>query len=324
MDEVHHSGAPEFSKVFDITARYRLGLSATPERAWDDAGNQAIFDYFGPQVFEYDISDAIRDGVLTQYQYLIHSVALSYGERQRFREISHQIATTLGAARSHYPSLNLKPLPKVLDFLDRVDRDLGTRLRTLYLARVGIVKKADAKKDALREIVRNHELKRCLVYCNDLDHLEECRRIIFDEGFEAMEFSSKVDAKERTTVKENFAKETVGNKFLVAVRCLDEGVDIPVCDSAILISSSRSTREFIQRRGRVLRKHPSKKISTIHDILVLPFTKVDDAYVLSSSEYDFVEAELRRVGEFAENALNKKEIKINELYQLFRRFLQDD
>ena len=320
VDEVHHSGAPEFSNVFGIQARYRLGLSATPERAWDDIGNQAIFDYFGPPVFEYDISDAIRDGVLTEYQYLLHPVALTYEERERFKEISHQIATMLGTARSRYPSLKLKSIPEVLEFLSRADEKLATRLRNLYLTRVGLVKKAGNKKEALREIVRNYELKRCLVYCNDLEHLEECRRIIFEEGYEAMEFSSEVDVKERTAVKESFARETTGNKFLVAVRCLDEGVDLPVCDSAILISCSRSTREFIQRRGRVLRRHHSKSISTIHDILVLPFTKAQDAYALSPSEYDFVDAELRRAEEFSKNALNRENIRTDELRALFRKY----
>jgi len=320
VDEVHHSGAPEFSKIFEIQAKYRLGLSATPERAWDDVGNQAIFDYFGPEVFQYDISDAIKDGVLTQYRYLLHPVALTSEERQRFSEISHQIVVTLGAARTNYPVLRLKSIPEVLEHLDRVDKDLANRLRNLYLSRVGLVKKAKAKKDALREIVRNHDLKRCLVYCNDLDHLEECLRVIFDEGYEAIEFSSRVDAKERTTVKETFAQETTDNKFLVAVKCLDEGVDLPVCDSAVLVSCSRSTREFVQRRGRVLRKHPSKNVSTIHDILVLPFTHAEEAYVLSPSELDFVEAELRRAGEFCKNALNKEDIRVDELEALFRRY----
>jgi len=318
VDEVHHSGAPEFSKVFDIGAKYRLGLSATPERAWDDVGNQAIFDYFGPQVFEYDISRAIEDGILTKYQYFMHPVALNFDERQRFQDTSHQIVVILGTIRSQYTQLKLMPIPEILGFLDRVDRDLSLRLRNLYLMRVGIVKKAEAKKDALRRIVQNYQLKRCLVYCNDLEHLEECRRIIFDEGFEAMEFSSRVNVNERNEIKKTFAKEASGNKFLVAVKCLDEGVDLPVCDSAILIACSRSTREFIQRRGRVLRKHPSKAIATIHDILVLPFTNSHDAYGLSPSEYGFVEAELRRVEEFAKNAINKEEIRINELYDLFR------
>jgi len=320
VDEVHHSGAPEFSKVFKIDADCRLGLSATPERAWDDAGNQAIFDYFGPQVFEYNISDAIKDGVLIEYQYLIHPVALDYDEKQRFRETSHKIIVTLETARAKYPNLKLASVPRILESLDRTDRELGNRLRSLYLTRIGIAKKAEAKKDALRKIIRDYQLRRCLVYCNDLEHLEEFVKIIFEEGYEAMEFSSRIEVREREKIKQSFARETAGNKFLVSVRCLDEGVDLPACDSAILVSSSRSTREFVQRRGRVLRKHPSKKLSTIHDILVLPFTNVEDGYLLTASEYDFVEAELRRVEEFATNALNSRDIRIDGLRELFKKF----
>lgn len=319
IDEVHHSGAPEFSKVFEIDASYRIGLSATPERAWDDEGNQAIFDYFGPQVFEYDISDAIRDGVLTQYEYLIHSIQLTYEEKEVFKEISQQIAVTLGAVRGKYPSLKNSSIPEILDVLDRHNRELSIRLRQLYLNRVGLVKKAENKKEALKEIVQNYDLKRCLVYCNDLEHLDECRRIIFNAGFEVLEFSSRVPADERVKVKASFAQETTGKKFLVAVKCLDEGVDLPVCDSAILISCSRSTREFIQRRGRVLRKHSSKKMSFIHDILVLPYVNETEAYTLSRSEYEFVMAELARSEEFAENALNKESIRIDQLRELFDR-----
>lgn len=321
VDEVQHSGAVEFSRIFEIDAAYRLGLSATPERAWDDIGNQAIFDYFGPQVYDYDIGDAICDGVLTKYDYFIHPVPLTFEERESFKEISHQIAVTVGSARSRYPNLKNRSIPEILGFLDRTERELGIRLRNLYLTRVGLVKKAESKKDALRSILRKFDLKRCLVYCNDLEHLEECRRIVFDEGYEAMEFSSRIDPRERAAAKESFAGEATGSKFLVAVKCLDEGIDLPVCDSAILVSCSRSTREFIQRRGRVLRRHASKTISKIHDILVLPFTTEQDAYGLSPSEYDFVEAELTRGEEFAKNAINKVGTKIVQLQELFKRYL---
>ena len=318
VDEVHHSGAPEYSKIFGIDALYRIGLSATPERAWDDEGNQAIFDYFGPQVFEYTISDAITEGFLTRYNYYIHSVPLTFDEKETFKEISHQIAVNLGAARGKYPHLKTKSIPEILDFLDRANKELSMRLRQLYLNRVGLIKKAKNKKDALREIIKNYDLKRCLVYCNDLEHLDECRSIIFNEGFEALEFSSRVKAEDRVAVKMSFAKETSGKKFLIAVKCLDEGVDLPVCDSAILISCSRVTIEFIQRRGRVLRKHINKTFSLIHDIMVLPYTNQRDAYSLSSSEYQFIEAELSRSEEFATNALNKESIKIEELRALFK------
>ena len=322
IDEVHHSGAPELSKIFQIDCAYRIGLSATPERSWDDEGNQAIFDYFGPQVFEYSMSDAIKDGILTQYNYYIVPVPLTIDEKESFKDFNHQIAVTIGSARAKYPFLKTKSIPEMLDFLDRSNKELSMRLRSLYLNRIGLIKKAENKKIALKQILRSHDLRRCLIYCNDLQHLDECRTAIFNEGCEALEFSSRIPSDERDSVKSSFAKETNANKFLVAVKCLDEGVDLPVCDSAVLISCSRSTREFIQRRGRVLRRHPSKKFSSIYDIVVLPFTTEADAYTLSRSEYDFIMAELLRADEFAKNALNKDSICIEELRALFSRHVE--
>ena len=319
IDEVHHAGAPEYSNVFAIDCKYRIGLSATPERAWDDEGNQAIFDYFGPQIFDFSMGDAIKEGVLTQYEYFIHPVQLTIGERTSFRDISQQIAVNIGTAKSKYPLLKSKSIPEILDFLDRTNKDLSLRLRQLYLNRVGLIKRAENKRGALVDILHHYELKRCLVYSNDLNHLDECRQTIFSEGFEALEYSSRIPPSERNAVKSSFAAETTGKKFLVAVKCLDEGVDLPVCDSAILVSCTRSTREFIQRRGRVLRKHPSKVISSIHDIMVLPYTNEAEAYTLSHSEYDFIMAELSRSEEFAKNALNKDSIKIAELHSLYAK-----
>jgi superfamily II DNA or RNA helicase len=317
IDEVHHSGAPEYRKIFQIDCKYRIGLSATPERSWDDEGNQAIFDYFGPQVFEYSMADAIRDGVLTQYNYFIVPVELTFEEKERFQELNRQIAVTIGTARTKYPNLKSRSIPEIMEFLDRYNKELSVRLRSLYLNRIGLIKRAENKKVALKDILKNHSLKRCLIYCNDLEHLDLCRQAIFVEGYEALEFSSRIQSEERDAVKESFAKETNGNKFLVAVKCLDEGVDLPVCDSAILISCSRSSREFVQRRGRVLRKHQSKKLSNIYDILVLPYTSENQAYTLGRSEYEFIMAELRRAEEFAKNALNKESIHIEELRALF-------
>jgi ERCC4-related helicase len=139
----------------------------------------------------------------------------------------------------------------------------------------------------------------------------ECLKILFEEGYEVYEYSSRIEPEVRQRVLMSFAETSHNSKFLVAVKCLDEGIDVPICDSSILVSSSRSTREFIQRRGRVLRVHPTKPKSVIHDIVILPFTNWDDAYGLTPAEYDFVEAELRRISEFAKNAINKEDLEIS-------------
>lgn len=321
VDEVHHAGAPVFRKALDINAKFRLGLSATPEREWDEEGNQAIFDYFGHVVYEYDISDAIRDGYLSKYYYHPHIVSLSYEERNAFNEVSGNIATMMSKIHSEYPITREMAIPRMLQHLENIDPELSSKLRALFLRRVEIVKKAQNKSIALRQIIKNYKLKRCLVYCNDLDHLKENIRIIYEEGLEPIEFSSRIKPDARKTILQSFENSAEKNTLLVAVKCLDEGVDIPACDSAILISCSRSTREFIQRRGRVLRKHSTKEFSTIHDIVVLPFTNDQEAYPLTSSEFNFAKEELRRVGILSKNALNNKDFNVETQIELYRRYL---
>lgn len=319
VDEVHHAGAPVFRKVFDIDARFRIGLSATPEREWDEEGNQAIFDYFGHVVYEYDISDAIRDGYLSKYYYYPHVVSLNYEERNEFNEVSKSIASTMTQIRSEDPKTREMSIPKMLRYLENTGPELASKLRTLFLRRVEIVKKAQNKSGAFRQIIRKYHLKRCLVYCNDLDHLEDNIKIVYEEGLEPIEFSSRIKPDIRKTILQSFENNVEKNTLLIAVKCLDEGVDIPACDSAILISCSRSTREFIQRRGRVLRKHPTKEFSIIHDIVVLPFTSEQDAYPLTPSEFGFVKEELRRIDLLSKNALNSKDFNVEEQIELYRR-----
>lgn len=319
VDEVHHAGARTFRNIFNIPTKFRMGLSATPYREWDEEGNQSIFDYFGRVVYEYDISEAIRDGVLSKYYYYPHVVSLNYDEKNAFNEISRSIAAVTYQAHSEHPNTRNMSVLKMLQYLDSINSDLSPRLRTLFLKRVEIVRKANNKFEAFREIIKRHELKRCLVYCNDLPHLDENVRIVYEEGLEPIEFSSRINPDIREKILESFEAKVEQNTLLLAVKCLDEGVDIPACDSAILISCSRSTREFIQRRGRVLRKHPTKEYSTIHDIVVLPFTNEKDAYPINPSEFGFVKEELRRIEILSKNALNIDEINVNEIIRLYRK-----
>jgi superfamily II DNA or RNA helicase len=321
VDEVHHAGAPTFRNVFSIPAKFRIGLSATPDREWDEEGNQSIFDYFGRVVYEYDISDAIKDGVLSRYFYYPHVVSLNYREKSAFSEISKSIASVTHHAYSEYPNTRNMSIPRLLQYLDSLNSEISLKLRTLFLKRVEIIRKAANKFDAFREIIKTYELKRCLVYCNDLAHLEENIGIVHEEGLEPIEFSSRIDPNIRERILQAFDKKVEQNTLLLAVKCLDEGVDIPACDSAILISCSRSTREFVQRRGRVLRKHPTKEYSSIHDIVVLPFTKEEDAYPINPSEFGFVKEELRRIEILSKNALNKDEINVNGILRLYRKYL---
>ncbi len=318
VDEVHHAGAPEYSRIFEIQANLRLGLSATPYRMWDDEGNQRIFDYFGGQVFEYSIAKAISDGVLCPYRYYIHPVGLIASEREKFKDFSRAISRLLFAIWARQPGLKGMSLPSVIQSLAATSPAKANELRGLYLRRISLVKAAVAKYDALARIVDElPDLRRCLVYCNDLAHVARVVSLLLERGFEALEYTSEILPEARENLKKWLTENLEGTRFLVAIKCLDEGVDIPACDSAILISSSRSEREFIQRRGRVLRPYPSKKIATIHDIVVLPFVAPEEVYPLSESEVEFARAELRRVGEFARRADNGSEIDVAGLLKLY-------
>lgn len=295
-----------------------MGLSATPEREWDEEGNQAIFDYFGSVVYDYDISKAIRDDRLSKYYYFPHVAPLTYEERHSFNEVSQNIATTLIQIHSEYPITRNMSIPKLLQYLEKMNSEMSYKLRFLLMRRVEIVKKAQNKANALKQIIKSCNLKRCLVYCNDLDHLNENIKIIHEEGLEPIEFSSRINPDVRKEILHSFENSIERNVLLVAVKCLDEGVDIPACDSAILISCSRSIREFIQRRGRVLRKHPTKEFSTIHDIVVLPFVTEQDAYPLNPSEFSFVTEELKRVDILSKNSLNSKDFNCEEQLTMYK------
>ena len=130
--------------------------------------------------------------------------------------------------------------------------------------------------------------------------------ILESEGISPLRYDSRMSTKERERNLESFSNGT--GDFLVAIKCLDEGVDIPTCDSAILMANSRSTREFIQRRGRLLRKDPSKERSQIFDILILPVDPQSTSRGISRAEYQIVESELKRARLFAESALNARDV----------------
>ena len=323
-DEVHHVGAAQYVKLLQIDGHYRLGLSATPERFWDDQGNQSIFEYFGPVSFEYDISKAIKSGFLTPYDYHITVAYLTENERKEFASLSLRITRELNKVCQAYPDMKRFGIPTLMQNLERLDYSAFAKLRTLYLARVDLFKAATNKQDALRELVRTHKLRRCLVYCNDLQHLNQCATLLHQEGFIADEYSSALPFDLRAKLLNSFADDYAETRFLLSVKCLDEGIDLPAVDSAILIASSRSTREFVQRRGRVLRKHPSKSTSSIYDIVVLPVNIEELRYALTEPERQFVEAEISRVALFASDARNLNDPELSILLKKFRPFVKNE
>jgi len=251
-DEVHRMGSTQTRRLFEIVAQARLGLSATPRRYGDPTGTAAIMTYFG-QVLEprYSLRDAIHDHVLTPYAYQPSVVHLSPTEAAQWRTYTLEI-------RQSYARL----------YGSRQDPDQNERLRILLMRRANIVKGAENKTQLAVRIVSENFVpgSKWLVYCDSTAQLALVRTRLLAQGIQSLEYHSAMDADREATLREF----EMNGGILVAIRCLDEGVNIPSITHAVILASSRNPREFIQRRGRVLREFPGKWLAHIYDALVVP------------------------------------------------------
>jgi len=246
-DEVHYLGARTLRGAL-IDFKWRLGLSATPQRWYDPFGTQFLLDYFGGVVFTYDVKDAIENGFLTPYEYRIHFASLNDDECTEFRRLTAQIAAE---RTSESPDQ------------DKIDR--------LSRRRAKIVSRVESKHTILQHIleeeirrVGRRELCHTLVYCAP-GQSSEVVRIVSQLGLRAREFVHTVSRIERRNILSAFDSGDI--QVLVAIKCLDEGVNIPPTRTAIIMASTTNPREFIQRLGRVLRLSPGKTKAVIHDFL---------------------------------------------------------
>ncbi len=308
-DEVHRLGARSWQKVFSIPANLgRLGLSATPSRQWDAEGTQAINGYFGGKIFEYDLQDALKDEWLCPYTYHINLVGMTINERAEYLECSNNIRKLLISLAKKY-GLSTIDLQEILK-LQR--RDGNNQLELLLFDRANIIKGADGKFAILNKLAKDHSVNSCMIYCNDEKQVSESLKILASEGRKFIAFTSaRLANDDREKILQDFA--TGIYDFIVAIKCLDEGIDIPDTRSALIMASSKTEREWIQRRGRLLRKAPGKQKATIYDCIVVPSRVDDDGNILdaiSSTEISIINSELLRAREFAQSALNANQVLI--------------
>jgi superfamily II DNA or RNA helicase len=284
-DEVHGLGARNRSHIFEIDAEFRLGLSATPKRHNDPKGTKAIEDYFGPIIHEYSIFDAIKDGFLVDYRYFPSVVQLNNEEQEKWEDFSAKI----GKLIARHGSLSAAMKDK--------------RVQMLLIQRSRIAKKASEKIGKARMIASEQSAsgQRWLVYCEDTTQLSQLREelISLDLPLPVYDFHSNMKGDREATLS-TFEED---GGIIVSIRCLDEGVDIPDASHALILASSQNPRQFIQRRGRVLRlpkNKETKPYADIYDVLVVPQPPVDvatNALVLS---------EIGRSVEFCKYASNKE------------------
>ena len=284
-DEMHRLGSPKRRQTLTITTGARLGLSATPNRYGDPTGTAALFEYFGGIVPPpFTLEDAIKSGVLTRYFYHPQKLSLTAIEQQAWNEISTEISKII--ARSGLQK----------------DRGFGTfsnpQLQRLLIKRARIVKNASGKVplaiDTLKKHFRNGQ--KWIIYCDNIAQLKSVLTGAMAAGFDAYEYYAEMLGDRETTL--SYFESNGG--VLVSIKCLDEGVDIPSTTHALILASSQNPREFIQRRGRILRKAPNKHFAHLYDAITIPEISVSE----SDKSLSIIIGELSRAIQFGQNAEN--------------------
>lgn len=309
-DEAHTFGAPELLKVLPFSIEKRIGLSATPERQYDEIGENELSKFFNSSApnytYKYNMKKAIEDKVLCRYYYYPVIVELESEELNEYREISKKLLKFLDPKTGRY-----KDDPYV---------------NNLLIKRKNIIHKANRKSKKLLEIIDvigKENFHYAFIYVpegyetkyfeSDLDDDQNNSERIIDDytemlyenyGFKLKKFTG--ESKNREDILEQFGNGKLD--ALLAMKCLDEGVDIPQTKYAIFCSSTGNPRQYIQRRGRVLRYHGNKEYAYIYDMIVKPVldvTNIDENQI--RLEKNIFKSELNRVINFAvlsENKLN--------------------
>lgn len=322
VDEAHNFGARKQLECMKSVFNYRLALSATLERRYDEYGTSRLLEYFGKKCIEYPLERAIREDKLTPYYYYPIPVYFEPDELDEYNELTEKIVKIM---------LNSK----------RGKDQLPKAAEMLLIKRARIVASARGKLKALYDIMLDGYVDddHVLVYCGattvenssykegiiDPDERRQIDIVVDmlgnDLGMRVSKFTSEEDAKEREQIKADFSAGDM-LKVLVAIRCLDEGVNIPGIKTAFILASSTNPKEYIQRRGRVLRKAPDKKLAKIYDFITLPrnLDKPLPSNASLNSEYSLIRREYERMEDFARLAENSSEVvklqdKINAYYK---------
>ncbi len=300
-DEAHRIGSPKYRKLLNfIQFNEKMGLSATPERLFDNIGNEAIIKNFGEKpVYHLPIGGkvklseddeeetAILGKFLTKYNYYFDTVKLNSNEQAEWNKITVDIKNFL-----------IKHLELIKG--DGSEKD-QRKLELMYINRSRLLKKAEGKIDlACRAIKENYRSdSNWIIYCEDEEQMNAVASALRQENkdLSILIYHSNMDNSERERTLQYFERHP---SIIVSIRCLDEGVDIPIVDGALILASSTNPRQYIQRRGRVLRRSKGKRIAIIIDALILPDISSEN------DQMPIIRSELSRAWNFAKNAENSE------------------
>lgn len=320
-DEVHGLGAKKRRLGLIDKYHMRLGLSATPKRYFDEDGTNIILKFFGETLdgnptFEFSLHDAINTvnpndpqgrTYLAKYEYKPYFVELTA------EELHEYMVKTKKIARAYYAS---KDEEKKSDYY-----------QMLCIFRQKIIVNAENKFGSFSNILKEMKsVNDCLIFCSD-KQIKKVMDILDKQNIRSHRFTMKegVSPKkeygglsEREDILENFKKGVY--HVLVAMKVLDEGVDIPSAKNAIFLASSENPKEFIQRRGRVLRQALNKEKAIIYDIIVIPRIAQNLPSESLSIESGIIKKEIKRIKEFAMSALNAIDC-LEEIQKIERKYM---
>ncbi|MDE7055991.1 MAG: DEAD/DEAH box helicase family protein [Lactobacillus sp.] len=308
VDEAHNFGSPNLRTKLYSNIQYRLALSATLERHGDEDGTSVLKDYFGEKCIEYDLKRAIQENKLTPYYYYPILVYFEEDEYKRYKELSYLISKECHKDRHGKLVITEK----------------GKRL---LLQRAGVIAGAKNKLAKLRKLMEKYkDDTHILVYCGstrtqdfseDFSEKDEDgeRQIVSvskmlgnELGMKVTHFTSNESAEEREVIKQCFASASP-YQAIIAIKCLDEGVNIPNIKTAFILASTTNPKEYIQRRGRVLRLAKDKPYAVIYDFVTMaePLENVNPYNLDFNCEKALAKRELQRIIEFGEIAKNARD-----------------
>ena len=304
-DEAHNIGSQNSLKHLPEMINWRIGLSATPERIYDDLGTEKLYDFFDSKppkyTYRYTMKQAIEEGILCHYDYYPIFIELTSSEMEEYERISDQLRKYIDVDTGKY-----KP-----------------NAEKLLLKRKRIIHKAENKKIAISDLLEELKQKQKLDYTfvfvpegyepdysindsynidqDDIHIIDEYAQMFKEHGYSYHKYISGLD--DAPSILQNFADGDI--QILLSMKCLDEGVDIPRAEHAIFCSSTGNPRQFVQRRGRVLRKCKGKEKARIWDLIVTPPNILDES---NKIERNLFFNEVKRIVNFAALADNQIDI----------------
>ena len=303
VDEAHNFGATNLKQTLIPKFNYRLALSATLERHGDEEGTQVLLNYFEKKCIQFSLEEAIEKKFLTPYEYHPIVVYLTKEELSEYHRLSKELSKCI-----------IKKNEK---------SKLTERGKVIAQKRSRVVAGAYNKTFALAKEIKPYKKdNHILVYCgattideqdkngDDMRQIDAITELLGKElNMNVAQFTSREDSSTRDILKKKFSDGDY-LQVLVAIKCLDEGVNIPTIKTAFILASTTNPKEYIQRRGRVLRKYPGKEFAIIYDFITLP-RPLDEAINLTYDEIrcekSMVKNEINRMIEFKRLALNRME-----------------